>query len=94
MTKLMGGPGWALIPADAPPSPKTNNPKTPKPTIRLEKRNGKQVTVISGLHTYGKDRLNEIAKILKIRCGSGGTVKNGIIEIQGDKVTETRSWFQ
>src|SRR5581483_6387425 len=46
-------------------------------------RKGKGVTLIAGvpLHTEG---LRELAKELKQRCGSGGTVKDGIIEIQGD----------
>jgi len=59
----------------------------------LEKRAGKAVTVISGLHTYGSGRLNIIARELKIALGAGGTVKNGIIEIQGDKVVPVKTWF-
>lgn len=46
-------------------------------------RKGKGVTVISGLplDTAG---LEALAKELKKRCGSGGTVKGGVVEIQGD----------
>ncbi|MBN2684450.1 MAG: stress response translation initiation inhibitor YciH [Pontiellaceae bacterium] len=46
-------------------------------------RKGKGVTVISGvpLHPEG---LNDLAKTLKQKCGSGGTVKGRVIEIQGD----------
>ena len=66
---------------------------SPKPKIYLEKRAGKKVTIISGLHTYGEDRLKAIAKELKTMCGAGGTVKNGIIEIQGDNVGRVKSWF-
>ena len=61
---------------------------SPVPKIHLEKRAGKIVTVIKGMHTYGLDRLNEIAGRLKSSLGSGGTVKNGAIEIQGDKRPE------
>ena len=47
-------------------------------------RGGKMVTVISGLP--GADStLGELAGALKRRCGSGGTVKDGNIEIQGDQ---------
>lgn len=62
-------------------------------TIRLEKRAGKAVTVISGLHTYGAQRLNTMAQELKSLFGTGGTVKNGTIEIQGDKVEAVQNWF-
>jgi translation initiation factor 1 len=46
-------------------------------------RKGKGVTLIAGvpLHPEG---LQALAKALKQRCGSGGTVKEGVIEIQGD----------
>ena len=51
---------------------------------------GKAVTVVLGLHTYGTERLEKICKDLKTKFGAGGTVKNGTIEIQGDRVTEIR----
>ena len=38
--------------------------------------------------TYGRladDAVRELAALLKQRCGTGGTVKNGRIEIQGDQ---------
>lgn len=68
-------------------------PNSPVPKIRLEKRAGKVVTVIAGLHTYGAKRLDVIAKELKSILGTGGTVKNGIIEIQGDKAAFIKDWF-
>jgi translation initiation factor 1 len=46
-------------------------------------RAGKGVTVITGLPLRG-DALSALATQLKKRCGSGGTVKDGVIEIQGD----------
>jgi len=46
-------------------------------------RKGKGVTVISGL-PLAPDALDELATKLKKRCGSGGTVRDGLIEIQGD----------
>ena len=46
-------------------------------------RGGKTVTVVSGIQ--GDDlSIKALAKELKKRCGSGGTVKDGNIEIQGD----------
>ena len=69
------------------------NPNSPVPKIRLEKRAGKAVTVVAGLHTYGADRLGHIARELKTLLGTGGTVKNGCIEIQGDRTGAVREWF-
>lgn len=68
--------------------------QSPVANIRLEKRAGNAVTVIAGLHTYGTARLQEIARELKLSFGTGGTVKEGRIEIQGDKVVPIRAWFK
>ena len=51
------------------------------------------MTVIAGLHTYGAKRLDVIAGELKSKLATGGTVKNGAIEIQGDKVALVKAWF-
>jgi translation initiation factor 1 len=50
-------------------------------------RKGKGVTVIKGVDLNPLS-LTKLGKDLKIKCGSGGTVKNGIIEIQGDHVVQ------
>jgi len=47
-------------------------------------RKGKGVTLISGLPQQDTQALKRLEKRLKAKCGSGGTVKNGTIEIQGD----------
>jgi translation initiation factor 1 len=46
-------------------------------------RRGKAVTTVSGV-PVNDAALNELAGKLKKRCGVGGSVKNGVIEIQGD----------
>lgn len=46
-------------------------------------RRGKGVTVISGV-PLGAAALAQLGKQLKAACGSGGTVKDGVIEVQGD----------
>jgi translation initiation factor 1 len=46
-------------------------------------RKGKQVTLITGFRGNDEDML-KLTKELKTSCGSGGTVKNGEIIIQGD----------
>jgi translation initiation factor 1 len=47
-------------------------------------RRGGGVTVISGVPLSG-EALSTLAKSLKKRCGCGGTLKDGVIEIQGDQ---------
>ena len=47
-------------------------------------RGGKGVCVVTGLKLPA-DKLDELAKKLKQSCGSGGTVKDTVIEIQGDQ---------
>jgi translation initiation factor 1 len=46
-------------------------------------RKGKGVTVVTGLPLRG-DALDELASRLKRLCGSGGTVRDDVIEVQGD----------
>lgn len=47
-------------------------------------RAGKGVTLLKGLVLSEAD-LSALAKTLKQACGTGGTVKDGVIEIQGDQ---------
>ncbi|MGD8242985.1 MAG: translation initiation factor Sui1 [Desulfobacterales bacterium] len=46
-------------------------------------RKGRGVTTITGIDLE-QDALKKLTRHLKQQCGSGGRVKNGIIEIQGD----------
>jgi translation initiation factor 1 len=68
-------------PQTRPPARQTE----PKITISRETkgRKGKGVTLIHGMG-LGDKELKAVAKQLKTLCGSGGTTKDGIIEIQGD----------
>ena len=58
------------------------------PTVKLSRetagRRGKGVTVISEL-PLDEAQLKELATLLKNKCGTGGTAKDGRIEIQGDQ---------
>lgn len=55
--------------------------------VRLQRqkngRGGKTVTIITGVNLPAEE-LKQLAKRLKQLCGSGGTISNGAIEIQGD----------
>ena len=46
-------------------------------------RGGKTVTLVTGL-ALDELALIQVGKQLKAACGSGGTVKDGVIEVQGD----------
>jgi len=46
-------------------------------------RGGKVVSLVQGLQLNEKD-LKALAKLIKQACGSGGTIKDGVIEIQGE----------
>ena len=60
-------------------------PMQQKVTVRLERkgRGGKSVTVIDGLQMRQKER-EALLKQLKTKLGTGGTVKDASLEIQGD----------
>ena len=53
--------------------------------VRLETkgRKGKGVSLVSGV-PLEPVKLAQLGKQLKQKCGSGGTVKDGVIEVQGD----------
>jgi translation initiation factor 1 len=66
--------------------PDTNAPELPRDgVVRIFRgkggRGGKAVSVVRGLPPR---ELDAVAKDLKKHCGSGGTVKEGAVEIQGD----------
>lgn len=51
-------------------------------------RGGKTVTVVKGFVGIGLPEKEQLAKAMQKACGTGGTVKEGRIEIQGDKRAE------
>jgi translation initiation factor 1 len=69
--------------------PEKKKPQAPKGDgiVRVGRetkgRKGKGMTVITGVPTH-PEGLKELAKKLKQKCGTGGTVKGQVIEIQGD----------
>ena len=56
-------------------------------------RGGKSVTVIRGL-ALDVAALTLLGKQLKTACGSGGTVKDGVIEVQGEHLATVMALLQ
>ncbi len=80
----------ALLPdvAIEPGAAKQQTAKKPAPVVRLGRetkgRRGKGVTTISDV-PLDEASVLDLATTLKNKCGTGGTVKHGVIEIQGDQ---------
>jgi translation initiation factor 1 len=87
----------ALSSAGLPPGPENliANSPAPKPVKKIAGRvdilrvkagrGGKTVTVVKNFVGIGLPEKEQLAKTMQRACGTGGTVKNGQIEIQGDK---------
>lgn len=59
--------------------------------VMRERRRASMVTLITGLP---ERELAETASALKRLCGSGGTAKNGVVEIQGDHRDKIAAYLQ
>lgn len=66
-----------------------------KITVRLDRkaRGGKSVTVMEGLQITQQKR-EELLKQLKTRLGTGGTVRDSSIELQGDHRDSLIAWLE
>jgi len=67
------------------PAHETVPPNKQKIRVGIDRRGraGKQVTLVTGF-VGGEEELKELGKALKVKCGVGGTVKDGEIAVQGD----------
>ena len=73
------------------PPPTIAPPSQQSAIIRLEKRKrGKWISSIRGLDPAG-DHLQQLLTMLKNNCGAGGTIRDEVIEIQGDHVDKIKN---
>ena len=67
-----------------------------KRQVRLERtrsgKKGKLVTVIKGLELTPAEA-KTLLKNLKISCGTGGTFKDGLLELQGDQIEKAKNYL-
>jgi translation initiation factor 1 len=96
---LGGLEGLPAGPEDAPASVPEGQSKRGQPNLKRGRidivrqtahRGGKAVTVVTGFQGIGLPEKQELAKRMQKACGVGGTVKDGRIEIQGDKREEVK----
>lgn len=62
-------------------------------SLQTKGRGGKSVTIVKGL-PLDATALAATAKQLRAACGSGGTIKDGVVEVQGDHVATVMSALQ
>jgi translation initiation factor 1 len=75
--------------APSPASPATKKHRGRVDILRVKAgRGGKTVTVVKNFVGIGLPEKEQLAKAMQKTCGVGGTVKDGQIEIQGDKRAE------
>ncbi len=85
-------PAPEAAPADAGQRPQAKPAKKNRGRVDIIRqkagRGGKTVTVVKGFVGIGLPEKEQLAKAIQKACGTGGTVKDGQIEIQGDKREE------
>ena len=76
------------------PQTTTLAPRQQKLRVRLDTRQraGKAVTLVEGFAGSGTD-LEDLGKKLKAHCGTGGSVKDGLILVQGDQRDKILQWL-
>lgn len=77
-----------------PPADVRTPPQQQTARLAVEKRRkGKVVTVIRGLADEG-EHLSEVLTALKSRCGAGGSIQDGELEIQGRQLERVKAALQ
>ena len=97
MTGGFNNPFESLSTDGLPPGPAAKAPKLGRVVLRREKahRGGKTVIVVHDFASHiPVEQIANLASKLKKACGSGGTVKDRTIEIQGDQSGKIRALLE
>ena len=78
--------------SDESPGSETLKPEKLKVRLDTKQRAGKAVTLVEGFSGEEND-LEELGKKIKTYCGTGGSVKDGKIIIQGDQRDKVVQWL-
>jgi translation initiation factor 1 len=81
-------------PEEEPVSQERVLPRQQRLKVRLDTRQraGKAVTLVEG-YVGPESELEELGRQLKAYCGTGGSVKDGLIIIQGDQREKITPWL-
>jgi len=103
MSKKRSNPGGLVystdpnfkLPQEDAAEEQTISPAQQKIKVRLDTKNraGKAVTLVEGFVGTNADK-EELGKKLKTFCGTGGSVKDGEIIVQGDNRDKVLQWLQ
>ena len=64
-----------------------------KVSLDTKQRAGKIVTLVDGFNGTDED-MESLGKLLKTKCGAGGSIKDGYIIIQGDYKIKVLTWLK
>lgn len=92
--------GCPPLPDRPVPAPEATPAAAPAPKLRAEviklrrekRGGGREVTILEGFFTGSAD-VERLGRDLKRRCGTGGSVKGGVIELQGDHRDEAAAFL-
>lgn len=84
--------GYQAPPAKRKQSPQGKSSMPSDGVIRVA-RERRRASVVSIVHGLDEREVDEVAKALKRHCGTGGTSKHGVVEIQGDHRDKIVAWF-
>ena len=84
----------AFRPDEEPAPEETLPPRQQKLRVRLDTRQraGKAVTLVEGF-AGSTDDLDRLGRQLKTHCGTGGSVKDGLVIVQGDQRDKITQWL-